>query len=139
MGTFGITDFNEKALPMVTCPDGTKDIANGVVAPCMGRDGKKPIGYIIPMSNRDKPETFTNVRCNDGSTQSVGSNPSGGRVDVPCKNNGGVSKNQQGVNEGKPNLYTVTDNEPFLQKHKNHLIIAVVLVAGYFAYKKFKK
>ena len=30
-------------------------------------------------------------------------------------------------------------NETFLQKHKNHLIIAVVLVAGYFAYKKFKK
>ena len=33
----------------------------------------------------------------------------------------------------------IANNETFLQKHKNHLIIAVVLVAGYFAYKKFKK
>ena len=29
--------------------------------------------------------------------------------------------------------------QPFLDKHKNHLLIAVALVAGYFAYKKFKK
>ena len=30
-------------------------------------------------------------------------------------------------------------NETFLQKHKNHLLIAGALVLGYFAYKKFKK
>jgi hypothetical protein len=161
-------------LPMVTCPDGTKDIANGVLAPCMGRDGKKPTDWTKGTSpfytgftytqvtcqdgttqnqassptaqildacrnNGGRAETFRNVKCNDGSTQSVGSNPMGGRVDMPCRNNGGVSKNQQGVNEGKPNLSTVTDNETFLQKHKNHLIIALVLIAGYFAYKKFKK
>ena len=116
------------AFPTVTCPDGTKDIANGFVAPCMGRDGKKPIGYSIPMSNRDKPETFTNVKCNDGSTQSIGSNPFGGRVDVPCKNNGGVSPNQ---NTQKPRT--------FIEMNQGYIIIAVVLVAGYFAYKKFKK
>ena len=33
----------------------------------------------------------------------------------------------------------IVNNQTFLQKHKNHLIIALVLVAGYFAYKKFKK
>ncbi len=30
-------------------------------------------------------------------------------------------------------------NESFLQKNKNILFIALALVAGYFAYKKFKK
>jgi hypothetical protein len=29
--------------------------------------------------------------------------------------------------------------ETFLQKHKNHLLIAGALVLGYFAYKKFNK
>lgn len=33
----------------------------------------------------------------------------------------------------------IVNEQSFLQKHKNHLIIAVVLVAGYFAYKKFNK
>jgi len=33
----------------------------------------------------------------------------------------------------------IANNKTFLQKNKNNLIIAVVLVAGYFAYKKFKK
>jgi hypothetical protein len=30
-------------------------------------------------------------------------------------------------------------NQTFLQKHKNHLLIAGALVLGYFAYKKFNK
>lgn len=116
------------AFPTVTCPDGTKDIANGIAPPCMGRDGKKPTGYSIPMSNRDVPETFTNVKCNDGSTQSVGSNPMGGRVDMPCRNNGGVSPNQD-----------VQKPRTFIEMNQGYIIIAIVLVAGYFAYKKFKK
>jgi hypothetical protein len=33
----------------------------------------------------------------------------------------------------------IANNETFLQKNKNNLIIAGLLVAGYFAYKKFKK
>ena len=33
----------------------------------------------------------------------------------------------------------IVNKQSFLQKHKNHLIIGIVLVAGYFAYKKFKK
>ena len=38
------------------------------------------------------------------------------------------------------NSSPTTDVVPqnFLQKHKNHLLIALALVAGYFAYKKFK-
>jgi hypothetical protein len=34
---------------------------------------------------------------------------------------------------------TGLDLQTFLQKHKNHLLIAGLLVIGYFAYKKFNK
>lgn len=142
-----------EGIPMVTCPDGTTDVANGFLPPCMGRDGKKPIGYSIPMSNRDKPETFSNVKCNDGSTQSVGSNPLGGRVDMPCKNNGGVSPNQPMVKPTtdevkQQNLQRLTSGNAegnfyrmlgIPSRPLGRLLVAVVLVAGYFAYKKFKK
>ena len=36
-------------------------------------------------------------------------------------------------------LKTDASGETFLQKHKNHLLIAGALVIGYFAYKKFNK
>jgi hypothetical protein len=36
-------------------------------------------------------------------------------------------------------LTTDASGETFLQKHKNHLLIAGALVIGYFAYKKFNK
>jgi len=32
-----------------------------------------------------------------------------------------------------------TSEKPFLEKHKNHLLLLLAVVAGYFAYKKFKK
>jgi hypothetical protein len=82
----------------------------------------------LPILNNNKPETFTNLKCNDGSIQSVGSNPLGGRVDVPCRNNGGVSPNQD-----------LQKPRTFIEMNQGYIIIAVVLVAGYFAYKKFKK
>ena len=33
----------------------------------------------------------------------------------------------------------IVNNQTFLQKHKNHLLIVGALVLGYFAYKKFNK
>lgn len=44
-----------------------------------------------------------------------------------------IIKNEESVSK-----YSQNKNESFFQKHKNHLLIAVVLVAGYLAYKKFK-
>jgi hypothetical protein len=43
--------------------------------------------------------------------------------------------------DGTPFNTSITDNtsQTFLQKHKNHLLIAGALVLGYFAYKKFNK
>ena len=60
------------------------------------------------------------LTCNDGTT-SVGDFS---KVDAPCKNNGGVKS-----------LEPITSKEPIYYI----LVTAGVLVAGYFAYKKFKK
>ena len=47
------------------------------------------------------------------------------------------------INEILTNMQEVfiknTQQQPFLQKHKNHILLLLVVVAGYFAYKKFKK
>lgn len=92
-------------------------------------------------------ETFTKVLCNDGTTEMVGSNPLGGRTDMPCKNKGGQSKNTGieplggGANPNGMynNKSTNIAPQTFIQKHKNHLLIAGALVLGYFSYKKFVK
>ena len=115
--------------------------------------GKKPVGYNVPVLDTNTPETFTNVKCNDGITQRVGSNPLGARVDMPCKNNGGVSSNQDSPKEVANSSVNLSPEEKFYEslglkdkggltlplKSKGRLLVAVVLVAGYFAYKKFKK
>ena len=73
----------------VTCPDGTKDISNGIAMPCTGRLGGKS----------QAPQSFNNQQNQTYSTP---------------KNN------------TKEPIYYI-------------LVTAGVLVAGYFAYKKFKK
>lgn len=69
-------DWGE-ALPMVTCPDGTKSIANGIAPPCMGKYGNnKP--------TTDEVKNPYEVTCKDGTKDVVnGKNP-------PCIYNGGV-------------------------------------------------
>lgn len=42
-------DFNARDY-LVNCPDGTTDIANGIVAPCMGRGLKKPVTPVTPVA-----------------------------------------------------------------------------------------
>jgi hypothetical protein len=73
-----ITEFK------VACKDGTFDIGNGVVAPCVNKGGQK-----------------------DNSQ-------------VPTKSGDSIFKKLAGA-------------------YNKNLIVAVVLIAGYFAYKKFKK
>lgn len=111
--------------------------------------GANPNGMYNIKNNQ---ETFKKVLCNDGTTQNVGSNPLGGRVDMPCKNNGGRAENQSIVKELQTKEVYSQDSEDkfwrslgFTQsdmikpKHKGRFYLVVVLVAGYFAYKKFKK
>jgi hypothetical protein len=73
--------------------------------------------YVSNQYNQVVPMKLT---CNDGTTSSGDFS----KVDSPCKNNGGVKS-----------LEPITSKEPIFYI----LVTAGVLVAGYFAYKKFKK
>ena len=97
--------------------------------------------------------TSTKVLCNDGSIKNQQSSPTA-RYGDACANNGGRSANQpidfttyeQVKTESldKGGIYVPTKRKEDITKkllgaYNQNLIIAVVLVAGYFAYKKFKK
>jgi hypothetical protein len=97
--------------------------------------------------------TYNKVLCNDGSIQTQANYPNA-RVMDACAKNGGRSANQpidftkyeqvkaESFNEG--GMYVPTKGKEDITKkilgaYNQNLIIALVLVAGYFAYKKFKK
>ena len=146
------SEFSNSTSTQVLCKDGTYDYE--LNSPNARIDNSKTC-----INKGGRAETFHKVVCNDGSTQMVGSNPDGGRVDMPCKNNGGVSKNQSVVNEtvkfgvikqdAEDKFYEKlgiqTQSGGFMSgkgldsKIKGRALILVVLVGGYFAYKKFKK
>lgn len=109
-------------------------LGNCGVAGCWGTDsqGRKTLNgqlYVPNLPNEVSTQKTQGVTmkltCNDG-TVSMGdfSNPLGGRVDMPCSKNGGV-KSFEKIEDKQPIYYI--------------LVTAGVLVAGYFAYKKFKK
>jgi hypothetical protein len=68
------------------------------------------------------------VLCNDGTYDITN-----GAV-APCNSSGGVKGNLNLPTKGKENI-----TKKLLGAYNQNLIIAVVLVAGYFAYKKYKK
>ena len=53
---------------------------------------------------------------------------------APCDSAGGVKSNSNLPKKGKEDI-----TKKLLGAYNQNLIIAVVLIAGYFAYKKFKK
>jgi hypothetical protein len=114
-------DWGE-AFPTVTCPDGTKDIANGFAPPCMGKYGNKGSTLVI---------------CKDGTTKNQPSSPNAKYEDA-CRDNGGRAESQTVTQE----LQT-KKQESILSKisgaYGKNLLIAGALVLGYLAYKKFKK
>jgi hypothetical protein len=97
--------------------------------------------------------TQTPVLCKDGTTQIQLSSPNAKYMDT-CMNNGGRAENQTTIARPteKVNL-NLSAEEKFYEslglksrggysptvKAKGRFLVAVVLVAGYFAYKKFKK
>ena len=113
-------------------------------------------------------ETSTPVVCKDGSKKMQPSSPNARYMDV-CRDNGGVDNQKTNDNaiklmtdggmclnsEGKkvgcntlianvpaPALPTKSGSSVFKKlagAYNKNLIIAVVLIGGYFAYKKFKK
>jgi hypothetical protein len=91
--------------------------------------------------------TQTPVLCKDGTTQIQLSSPNAKYMDT-CMNNGGRAENQTNVGIAIPIGQAPTKNRDSISKslfkkiagaYNQNLIIAGLLVAGYFAYKKFKK
>ena len=68
------------------------------------------------------------VLCNDGTYDKTN-----GAV-APCDSSGGVKGNSNLPTKGKEDI-----SKKLLGAYNQNLIIAVVLVGGYFAYKKYKK
>ena len=96
--------------------------------------------------------TSTKVLCNDGSIQMQPL--TNAKVMDACAKNGGRSANQpidftkyeqvKAESLDKGGMYVPTKGKEDITKkilgaYNQNLIIAVVLLAGYFAYKKFKK
>jgi len=165
MGTFGITDFNSSS---ALCKDGTID-KNNPSNPCINNGGVNwgggfdwtKYGNIIPRA------TQTPVLCKDGTTDFTLSSPNvkydNSKV---CANNGGIAENQsisvkpttKDVKQQNLQLEKIGDvltaEDKFYEmlgikktsggwgidsRNQGRFLVAVVLVVGYFAYKKFKK
>ena len=93
--------------------------------------------------------TYSQVLCKDGTTQNQASSPNARIMDA-CRNNGGRAVNQPTLVKQTTEVVNVspTKNRDSISKslfkkiagaYNQNLIIAGLLVAGYFAYKKFKK
>ena len=93
--------------------------------------------------------TQTPVLCKDGTTKIQSSSPNAKYMDA-CMNNGGRAVNQPTLVKQTTEVVNVspTKNRDSISKslfkkiagsYNQNLIIAGLLVAGYFAYKKFKK
>jgi hypothetical protein len=87
----------------------------------------------------------TPVLCVDGTTKNQTNDPNA-RVMDACRDNGGRAENQTNFVKAIPIGQTDSPQKgkeditkKLLGAYNKNLIIAVVLVAGYFAYKKFKK
>ena len=84
-------------------------------------------------------ETSEPVVCKDGTKKMQPSSPNARYMDV-CMNNGGVNNQIEATNGGiNPNGMYNTQKSNTKEPIYYILVTAVVLVAGYFAYKKFKK
>ena len=88
--------------------------------------------------------TSTPVLCKDGTTKNQSSSPNARILDA-CRNNGGRAENQQAQSLAVTNAELLKKNMELSAKKDEKMkqlkygVIAVVLVAGYFAYKKYKK
>lgn len=67
------------------------------------------------LKNYKDNTTYTNVLCNDGSTQRQASSPNGKFADA-CRNNGGRAKNQGTANLPTPTKYTTIAEETIVWK-----------------------
>jgi hypothetical protein len=94
------------------------------------------IGCAPETINYKKGDSFTGMTLSLSSDKKqVISNMGNYRVTIPVENFTIMNDDGTPVNTSSTDVASQT----FLQKHKNHLLIAGALVIGYFAYKKFNK
>jgi hypothetical protein len=98
----------------------------------------------------DNNTTYTKVLCKDGTYKNQPSRPFT-NYDDECKNNGGrdIEKARQETQKQyeealKKQYEEALKQQPqkprtFIEMNQGYIIIGLVLVAGYFAYKKYKK
>jgi hypothetical protein len=108
-------------------------------------DPSAPIGQFGGASREDRTFSFKAGQIVEGYIQDSGTN-----IQVQVGNNSVLIPKSNWEIVVNPSFIQETDidrgnNQPnqvapqsFIEKHKNHLLIAVALVLGYFAYKKFK-
>jgi Tfp pilus assembly protein PilX len=106
---------------------------------CMTKQGLN-INFQKPANQTSNNVTSTPVLCKDGTTKNQLSSPTG-RYSDACMNNGGRAENQPvaQAQSKSPTKSGVSIFKKLAGAYNENLIIAVVLVAGYFAYKKYKK
>ena len=130
----------------VLCNNGTYSITTGAEAPCSSAGGVKQQSFdwaevsknILKIQGFPDTSnvTSTPVLCKDGTTKIQKESPNAEYMDA-CVNNGGRAEKQPVVDAPVKGKEDTT--KKLLGAYNKNLIIAVVLVAGYFAYKKFKK
>jgi len=96
----------------------------------------------------DNNTTYTKVLCKDGTYKNQPSRPFT-IYDDECKNNGGrdiekarqeaQKKIEEALKQQANQIEQSQKPRTFIEMNQGYIIIGLVLVAGYFAYKKFKK
>jgi hypothetical protein len=91
----------------------------------------------------DNNTTYTKVLCKDGTYKNQPSRPFT-IYDDECKNNGGRDIEKARQEALKKQYEEALKQQPqkprtFIEMNQGYIIIGLVLVAGYFAYKKYKK
>jgi hypothetical protein len=106
--------------------------------------------YYVQQNVFDNKTTYTKVLCKDGSYKNQPSRVNT-MYDDACKNNGGRDTEkarqeaQKQIEDALKKQYEeALKQQPqkprtFIEMNQGYIIIGLVLVAGYFAYKKYKK
>jgi VCBS repeat-containing protein len=153
------SEFSDSTSTPVLCKDGTYDYE-------LNSSNARIDNSKTCINKGGRAETFFKVVCNDGTTQMVSNQTKEGVSNLACTKNGGISKNQTIVvkpttDEVKQqNLNLASRGDVMTQEDKfyemlgikktnggwgiqsrpmGRILVAVFLVAGYFAYKKYKK
>jgi hypothetical protein len=99
----------------VECNDGTRDEGNPSKAPCVNNGGIKPINFDLSKPFLGKPDLSQQIAQQQAQMEIA---------------------RQQAIEKANANIQKP---RTFIEMNQGYIIIGLVLVVSYFAYKKFKK